>query len=89
MKPIPFSFARFKAIEQVALAGSWDIRKCVRDDGRPKDAWPTREAAQKAAERVRQAPGFISKPGEDLIAYRCPVCTHWHTGNIPTPRGGR
>lgn len=68
-------------------AGSWDVRKCVRDGGQLKTGWRTQREAERAAERVRGSPGYVQTPGEELTAYQCPVCGLWHTGNTPVRKG--
>ncbi len=57
------------------LLGLASKRSCYRADGRPKQRYPTRGSAEKAARQVS------GKTGRDFDVYRCWFhCRRWHFG---------
>lgn len=59
------------------LLGLASRRSCYRADGRPKERYPTRAAAERAAAAVGK------KFGRELEAYRCWLrCRRWHVGGV-------
>lgn len=49
----------------------------LREDGYPKYAYPSEEAA------LRSIPGHSGRPRQVLVPYLCPICESWHLGNRP------
>jgi hypothetical protein len=61
------------------LMGLISKRSCYRSDGRPKQKYPTKEAAERAAIAIE------AKHGSKLDAYRCWFrCRKWHIGSSVT-----
>lgn len=81
MSGVPVGFGRFKRIMAAADAEDWNVRQCVREDGKAKRGYATRRQAEKDAERIRARASFTPKPGEVLEPYDCKICNLWHIGN--------
>lgn len=58
------------------------ISPCFTADGKPKAAFPNRDAAQAAATSI----GVRNGDWRQMTAYECPICGSWHTGHQKTWR---